>query len=199
MGNVLSTLSRRIWPLGTCHIRHSSIPGPAYNPIGAQIRFIRRVSPEPSQVQASLATRPPATSNAIPSASTVIIKMPYMENYNLNIQQQLGNHAVFPAWICGSQGHRLWRFFDLSQPSHAQITASDCPNGLDYRNVPGTGLSREATASTRNYEVIPTVRSTSCRRTPPASRITTHCKPASGLPAGTELLRSPTTFGRVFG
>jgi hypothetical protein len=25
----------------------------------------------------------------------------------------------------GSQGHRLWRFFDLSQPSQAQITAAD--------------------------------------------------------------------------
>lgn len=30
----------------------------------------------------------------------------------------------------GSQGHRLWRFFDLSQPSLAQITASDCPGGI---------------------------------------------------------------------
>ncbi len=58
------------------------------------------------------------------------IKMPYMENYNLNIQQQLNSHTVLQVGYVGSQGHRLWRFFDISQPSQAQITASDCPNGI---------------------------------------------------------------------
>jgi hypothetical protein len=34
----------------------------------------------------------------------------------------------------GSQGHRLWRFFDLSQPSQAQVTAADLGCGCinDY-------------------------------------------------------------------
>src|SRR5215469_3841651 len=53
------------------------------------------------------------------------IKTPYMENYNLNVQQQLNNHAVLQVSYVGSQGHRLWRFFDLSQPSQAQINAAD--------------------------------------------------------------------------
>jgi hypothetical protein len=53
------------------------------------------------------------------------IKTPYMENYNLNIQQQMGNHAVLQLGYVGSQGHRLWRFFDLNQPSAAQINAAD--------------------------------------------------------------------------
>ena len=35
-------------------------------------------------------------------------------------------HAVLQLGYVGSQGHRLWRFFDLSQPSQAQITAFDC-------------------------------------------------------------------------
>lgn len=58
------------------------------------------------------------------------IKTPYMENYNLNIQQQFSSHSMLQLSYVGSQGHRLWRFFDLSQPSLAQITASDCPGGI---------------------------------------------------------------------
>jgi Carboxypeptidase regulatory-like domain len=53
------------------------------------------------------------------------IKTPYMENYNLNIQQQLTNRMVLQLGYVGSQGHRLWRFFDLGQPSQAQINAAD--------------------------------------------------------------------------
>ena len=53
------------------------------------------------------------------------IKTPYMENYNLNIQQQLTSKSVIQIGYVGSQGHRLWRFFDLSQPSNATVTAAD--------------------------------------------------------------------------
>ncbi|MGA2002016.1 MAG: TonB-dependent receptor [Terriglobales bacterium] len=53
------------------------------------------------------------------------IKTPYMENYNLNVQQQLTSKTVIQVGYVGSQGHRLWRFFDLSQPSNATVTTSD--------------------------------------------------------------------------
>jgi len=53
------------------------------------------------------------------------IKTPYMENYNINIQQQISSKAVLQVSYVGSQGHRLWRFFDISQPSQAQINAAD--------------------------------------------------------------------------
>ncbi len=58
------------------------------------------------------------------------IKMPYMENYNLNIQQQISSKAMVQIAYVGSQGHRLWRFFDLAQPSTAQINAADIADGL---------------------------------------------------------------------
>ncbi len=57
------------------------------------------------------------------------IKTPYMENYNINIQQQLSSKAVLQLSYVGSQGHRLWRFFDLAQPSTAQINAADIACG----------------------------------------------------------------------
>jgi len=53
------------------------------------------------------------------------IKSPYMINYNLNIQQQISKSMVLQVGYVGSQGHRLWRFFDISQPSEAQINAAD--------------------------------------------------------------------------
>jgi len=55
-----------------------------------------------------------------------------MENYNLNIQQQLSSKAVLQLSYVGSQGHRLWRFFDISQPSAAQINAADIQYGCIY-------------------------------------------------------------------
>jgi hypothetical protein len=58
------------------------------------------------------------------------IKTPYMENYNLNIQQQIANKVVLQVGYVGSQGHRLFRFFDINQPGQAQITAADCPSGI---------------------------------------------------------------------
>jgi len=60
------------------------------------------------------------------------IKTPYMENYNLNIQQQITNHAVFQIGYVGSEGHRLWRFFDRNQPSAAQINSADLAYGCIF-------------------------------------------------------------------
>lgn len=81
------------------------------------------------------------------------IKTPYMENYNLNIQQQITNKAAIQVSYVGSQGHRLWRFFDLSQPGQAQITASDCPNGI--ATCATTGAITGAYGVPRNYEDNP--------------------------------------------
>jgi hypothetical protein len=56
------------------------------------------------------------------------IKPPYMENYNLNIQQQISSKVALQIGYVGSQGHRLWRFFDINQPTNATITAADIAN-----------------------------------------------------------------------
>jgi hypothetical protein len=66
------------------------------------------------------------------------IKTPYMENYNINIQQQLGSKAMLQLGYVGSQGHRLFRFYDLNQPTNAEVTAADCPNGIATCATTGT-------------------------------------------------------------
>ncbi len=53
------------------------------------------------------------------------IRTPYMENYNMNLQQELSRHMVLQIGYVGSQGHKLFRFRDLNQPSKAHITAAD--------------------------------------------------------------------------
>jgi hypothetical protein len=64
------------------------------------------------------------------------LKTPYMENYNLNLQQQLTNKMVLQVGYVGSQGHRLFQFVDLNQPTHAKITACDLGQTPDCPGPP---------------------------------------------------------------
>ena len=120
-------------------------PGPAYNNIG----------PKPiisAAANGTIVSGVPVY--AAPSCSSVEcdifgfdrnIKTPYMENYNLNIEQQISSKVVLQVGYVGSQGHRLFRFFDISQPSQATITACDlgapgsgCTAGIHDFSVPRT-------------------------------------------------------------
>jgi outer membrane receptor protein involved in Fe transport len=95
------------------------------------------------------------------------IKSPYMENYNLNIQQQISSKAVLQIGYVGSQGHRLWRFFDISQPSEAQINAADiacaCINDFGTAARPLNGnpygayyVLQENSTGASNYNALQT-------------------------------------------
>jgi hypothetical protein len=125
-------------------------PGPAYNNIG----------PDPIQMaNANPAAFNPITGAYIPGVPfygtpgcTIEcdtfsfdrnIRTPYIENYNLNFQQQLTNKMMLQIGYVGSQGHHLFRFFDINQPSQATITACDlgllstCPTaGIHDFTVP---------------------------------------------------------------
>jgi len=54
------------------------------------------------------------------------IRTPYLQNYNLNLQQQLTQKMVLQVGYVGSHGSKLWDFRDINQPSAAQIYAADC-------------------------------------------------------------------------
>ena len=102
-------------------------PGPAYNAIGPpQFQIV------PAAANGSIVQNQPVYGT--PSCSMVEcdifgfdrnIKTPYMENYNLNVEQQITNHVVLQVGYVGSQGHRLFRYFDISQPSLGTITTTD--------------------------------------------------------------------------
>jgi Carboxypeptidase regulatory-like domain/TonB dependent receptor/TonB-dependent Receptor Plug Domain len=101
-------------------------PGPAYNPVGpASINSAGAIGGTITQGGALFGDQTTCSYECDVFAFDRNIKTPYMENYNLNIQQQLGNHAALQVSYVGSQGHHLWRFFDINQPSQATINATD--------------------------------------------------------------------------
>jgi outer membrane receptor protein involved in Fe transport len=91
------------------------------------------------------------------------IRSPYLENYNLNLQQELTKHIVLEIGYVGSQGHKLFRFRDLNQPSQAQITAADLGcNCINDGSVPGryttagTYFNYEESSANSNYNALQT-------------------------------------------
>jgi hypothetical protein len=120
-------------------------PGPAYNPVGpAQIiPAINSGGPAAILTPGTAVFDSPGCSNLECDAFAVDrhLRTPYMENYNLNLQQQIGSKVALQVGYVGSQGHHLLRFTDLNQPTQAMITQSDlacnCPgssggNGNSY-------------------------------------------------------------------
>jgi hypothetical protein len=49
------------------------------------------------------------------------IRTPYIQNYNLNLQQELTKNMVFQIGYVGSGGHKLFDFRDINQPTAATI------------------------------------------------------------------------------
>ena len=71
------------------------------------------------------------------------LRTPYTQNFNLNLQQQLGARAVIQVGYVGARGTKLFRFRDINQPSQAQITAFDSgPQcvGFTFPNCPIGGF-----------------------------------------------------------
>jgi hypothetical protein len=60
------------------------------------------------------------------------LRTPYIQNYNLNIEQQIGNSLALQAGYVGSTGKKLFRFRDINQ---ADPTTGNVPfNGWGYIN-----------------------------------------------------------------
>jgi hypothetical protein len=91
--------------------------GPAYNGIG------------PSPVETGGVVTPvlkvgvPVYGGFAPGAAVFTVdqglKTPYMEEYNLNVEQQISSGLAMQIGYVGSQGHRLFRFRDLNQTNPA--------------------------------------------------------------------------------
>src|SRR5207244_6668323 len=99
-------------------------PGPAYNPVGPA-----QIIPAANTTGTIIAGQPVYDTSGCSTVECDIftvdrhIRTPYMENYNVNLQQQLASKTVLQVGYVGSQGHNLFRFRDISHPSQAAITA----------------------------------------------------------------------------
>lgn len=112
-------------------------PGPAYNPIGSRPIYSAGANATIAPGVPVFGSETSCNFECDVFGFDRNIKTPYMENYNVNIQQQLTSKMVMQIGYVGSQGHRLWRFFDLGQPSIAAINAADlaCNCINDYSSV----------------------------------------------------------------
>jgi hypothetical protein len=109
-------------------------PGPAYpgtGPVGLQFGSANGTALDPTQ---------PVYSGFGPNSDFMAadpnLRTPYTQNFNLNVQQQLGNKAMVQIGYAGSKGTKLFQFLDINQPSQATITASDLANGVSGYGVP---------------------------------------------------------------
>jgi hypothetical protein len=110
-------------------------PGPAYSGFGPNPISSANVNSGP------FASGSPVYGFASPMGDAFgvdpNIRTPYMQNFNLNFQQELTHKTVFQIGYVGSNGHKLLRFRDINQPTQAQIDSADllC-NCINIYSVP---------------------------------------------------------------
>ena len=97
-------------------------PGPAYAGVGPAAISFAKVSGNPFGGGALYANPSPLGDFF---GTDPNIRTPYVQNFNLNVQQQLGSKMVLQVGYVGSKGTKLFRFRDINQPSQAAITAYD--------------------------------------------------------------------------
>jgi len=102
-------------------------PGPAYGNFGGSAAINGASVPGGTKLQAGepVYGSPGCSPECDIFAVDRHMKTPYMENYNINIQQQLTNKTTLQIGYVGSQGHRLFRFYDINQPTNAVVKACD--------------------------------------------------------------------------
>lgn len=109
-------------------------PGPAYPGLGSQALATGSVT-----AGAVLSANVPVYSGYGPEGDFFAVdpkmRTPYVQNFNLNVQRQLGSRMVLQVGYVGSKGTKLFQFLDINQPSQAQITAADL--GCDCINSYG--------------------------------------------------------------
>ncbi|MGA3177154.1 MAG: TonB-dependent receptor [Candidatus Acidiferrum sp.] len=117
--------------LGHLPFSSSFDPGPAYSglPGVGQISF---GSPTgvPFVDSTTAPTPVPVFGNYTPMSDAFGVdphmRSPYLQNYNLNLQQQLTRKVVLQVGYVGSAGHKLLNFTDINQPSAEDIWKADC-------------------------------------------------------------------------
>ena len=142
-------------------------PGPAYSGFGPNPISSANVNPGPFA-----AGFPVYNTFASPMGDAFgvdpHIRTPYMQNFNLNFQQELTRKTVFQIGYVGSNGHKLFRFRDINQPTQAEITAADlacgCINDFSvprrYQILTGfspfTYINYQESSANSNYNALQT-------------------------------------------
>ncbi|HEY4053059.1 MAG TPA: TonB-dependent receptor [Terriglobales bacterium] len=132
-------------------------PGPAYPGLGPQALATGSVTGAP------LTSGSPVYTGYGPEGDFFFVdphmRTPYVQNFNLNIQQQIGSRAMAQVGYVGSKGTKLFRFLDINQPSQAEITTADLAGGVSSYGVPRQYanvfyLNEERSAANSDYNAL---------------------------------------------
>jgi hypothetical protein len=141
-------------------------PGPAYPGLGPNALATGSVTGNP------LTAGVPVYANYGPEGDFFSVdpnmRTPYIQNFNLNLQQQLGSKTVLQVGYVGSIGTKLFQFLDINQPNQAQITAADlacvpdppisfCPSGYGVPRTVAPNffyLNQEKSSANSNYNSL---------------------------------------------
>jgi hypothetical protein len=146
--------------LGHVPYNCSFCPGPAYTGLGAAAITTESANTTPLSSSSPVFSGPSPLGNFFGTDKN--IRTPYTQNFNLNVEQQIGKAFVQVGYV-GARGTKLFRFRDINQPSQAQITAADLANGVtDYgvpRNYPNSPLfyiNEEESSASSTYHALQT-------------------------------------------
>ncbi len=96
-------------------------PGPAFNPVGSSpILFSFSTV---GTIQAGV----PIFTDFLDSdvfAVSSNLRTPYVQNYNLNVQQELFRNGVLEVGYVGSHGTKLFRYRDINQPANPSVSSA---------------------------------------------------------------------------
>jgi hypothetical protein len=115
-------------------------PGPAYPGLGPKALATGSVATDPvtNVAVVPLAAGQPVYTNYGAEGDFFMVdphmRTPYVQNFNLNFQQQLGSRMVLQVGYVGSKGTKLFQFLDKNQPTQTQITAADLACVPDHAN-----------------------------------------------------------------
>ncbi len=102
-------------------------PGAAYNPIGPSAILFSYSTTD------VLAAGVPIYTDYVDSDVFAVqrdLRTPYIQNYNLNLQQEVFKNVVLEVGYVGSQGRKLFRYRDINQPVRPAVsTARPFDNG----------------------------------------------------------------------
>ncbi len=132
-------------------------PGVAYNPVGQSPVFLS-LSPVGPFVNNAPVFDPTTTGPGSPDTTDVFtvnnIRTPYIYNYNLNVQHELGKFGLLQVGYVGSQGRKLFRIRDINQPSATAIRAYDyATNGCCVPRPFDTAANLSALAPNKPFYV----------------------------------------------
>jgi hypothetical protein len=125
-------------------------PGPAYAGVGPAAISTSSLSATVLGAGVPLYSSPSALDNFFGASQN--IRLPYIQNFNLNVQQQLNKKMMLEVGYVGAIGTKLFRFRDINQPTQAQITAGDesqCIGKYRFPNCPILGFD--------NGEAVPPI------------------------------------------